>query len=71
MNEVNARFYVLLDLDTMQFLQDYQLGGINTLYVLKADQFNSKEEAEEAKSTLQNKDRITVKEVQVIVCNMP
>ena len=71
MNEVNARFYVLVDLDTMQFLQDYQLGGINTLYVLKADQFKSKEEAEEAKSTLQNKDRITVKEVQVIVCNMP
>lgn len=69
LNEVNDVFYVLLDLDTMLFLQDSQVGYTNL--VLRADRYDSKEEAKKAKSYYKNKDRISIKEVKVIVSNMP
>lgn len=69
MDEVNAKFYVLLDSESMLFLQDSQLGYTNL--VLEADQYQSEEDAKKAKSCYYNKDKISVKEVKVIVSNMP
>lgn len=69
MDEVNAKFYVLLDSESMLFLQDSQFGYTNL--VLQADQYQSEEDAKKAKSYYYNKDKISVKEVKVIVSNMP
>lgn len=69
MNEVNAKFYVLLDSENMLFLEDSKFGYTSS--VLSAEHFPSKEAAEGAKSYCYNKDKISVKEVKVIVSNMP
>lgn len=72
MNEVNAKFYVLLNLDNMKFVRALNNGIAGyTKFALKALQYESKDYAENVKSFCKEKDRLEVKEVQVIVCNMP
>jgi len=72
MNEVNAKFYVLLNVDNMKFVRalNYGIAGY-TKFAQKALQYQSKDYAENVKSFCKENDKLVVKEVQVIVCNIP
>ena len=72
MNEVNAKFYVLLNVDNMKFVRTFYNGipGYTEL-AHEAIKYESQEYAEKVKSFCKEKDKLVVKEVQVIVCNMP
>jgi len=72
MNEVNAKFYILLNLDNMKFVRTFNNGipGYTEL-ALEAVRYESQEYAEKVKSFCKENNKLVVKEVQVIVCNMP
>lgn len=74
MDEVNAKFYVLLNVDTMEFVNDYHVGlclCTYTPFAHKAKTFPTEELAQKTKRHYKEQDRLVVKEVQVIVRNMP
>ena len=72
MNEVNAKVYVLLNVDDMTFVRSFYNGIPGyTENVLEALQYKSEEYAEKVKACRKEKDKLVVKEVQAIVCNMP
>ena len=72
MNEVNAKFYVLFNVDNMKFVYGYSNGSCTySSLAHRAKEYQSKERAEATRNRLKEKDKLIVKEVNVIVCNIP
>ena len=72
MNEVNGKFYVLFNVDNSMFAFGYDNGHCRyASQAHHAKEYRSIESAEAARNLYKEKDRLVVKEIHVVVCDIP